>query len=294
MSEDSIPSTATTFAYDEADIGRILSKIDAVNLLSTQDIVTTDTEKDLFNLRRKEIHTSLHVSSLAEYIKVKRIPRGLRLDIKPNLCAENNLLQQRWHEICNKCSQDLMLLTVETLTEKLVDIRTEVQKYKEQLLLEKGKDQAEKVISEQERALAKLRETIILRKRNKFERDARDYREGREYTWREDRNSQRTQPGQYSPRYRRTDRAERRPWASTDTAQPQYRRKQRYRTPRQGTSRAPTELTSSSEECSASSSQSSVPFLGAAAPQDTMGIPRNQKPQNTREQYPTRNRKATR
>ncbi|OCT62271.1 uncharacterized protein LOC121397894 [Xenopus laevis] len=291
MSEDSIPSTATTFAYDEEDVGRILSKIEAVDLLSTQETTTISTEKELFNLRRKEIHTSLHVSSLAEYLKVKRIPRGLRLDIKPNLCAENTLLQQRWFEICNKCSQDLMLLTVETLTVKLQDVRTAVSNTQEKLVREKGKEQAEMALREQDHMLSKLRDTIINRKRSKFERDARDYKEGREYSWRDERRMQRTLQ---SPRHGQADYPQ--PYARTGEGstytQPPYTRRKRYH--RRGPFKAPREITSSSEDCSVSSAQSSAGFLGPATMQTTENRPRNPKAPNARDDYPMRNRKTTR
>ncbi|OCT56066.1 hypothetical protein XELAEV_18002718mg [Xenopus laevis] len=95
--------------------------------------------------------------TLAEYMKVNRIPRGLRVCLCPTLFASDKEFCKRWEAIINKCSSDQMLATMEHLQierkEKLAHhiqcFRTEVEK----------------------------------RKSTKFQRNANDYSSGRVYRW---------------------------------------------------------------------------------------------------------------
>ncbi|XP_041439423.1 uncharacterized protein cd86.S isoform X2 [Xenopus laevis] len=291
MTEEGIPLTATTFAYDEEDIDRILSGIKIDDLLKTDTAPAGDTSKELGNLKRKELHIQLHLSTLAEYIKVKRIPRGLRLDIRPNLCNEDPLLQQRWYEICNKCSLDLMLLTVERLSAQLQELQLTICKVREKLTAEKGASHTERVLTELNEPLSKLRETIVTRKRRKFDRDARDYTEGHVYNWREERREFRAQHERYTkqpeqPHWRQGAQRPRPPtnWSS----------RRRYRNPRPQYTPTSQTSASSSDECLSSSTQSSVPFLGVTT--DCQDRNKQRKPQaaTTRDQYPKRTGNKTR
>ncbi|CAH2315507.1 Hypothetical predicted protein, partial [Pelobates cultripes] len=58
--------------------------------------------------------------TLVEYLRVKRIPRGMRLGIKPSFCQHKPKFEENWHKILNKCSLDLIALTIEAVSEKLL------------------------------------------------------------------------------------------------------------------------------------------------------------------------------
>ncbi|XP_041425652.1 uncharacterized protein LOC121395651 [Xenopus laevis] len=192
-----VPNTgAATFAYNDVEINRILAEINTDPMLFEDKPLHTNLAKDLLYVQRKETHITLHVSTLAEYIKLRRIPRGLRLDIRPNLCANDKVLQQKWFEICNKCSIDLMVLTVERLTIKLQETRLAIDELKTKALEELGSQKLTEILVEHNHTLSKLRESIKERKRAKFERDASDYRENRVYSWKEERKWQRSQDNQ--------------------------------------------------------------------------------------------------
>ncbi|OCT59088.1 uncharacterized protein LOC121398216 [Xenopus laevis] len=266
---------ASTFVYSDEDIQRILKNIEEGEIPLSGSTVACDIKKELLNLQKKEISLNLHVVSLAQYVRAKRIPRGLRVDLKPNLCAEDPILIQRWQEICNKCSLDL-ILTVERLQAKLCDIRSKIGEAKEQISRDKGAEQAASIFKDHEEILSKHREIIAERKHSKFERDAQDYRLNQVYTWREDRRNQRQQ--QYSPQKRNAL-----PWRQRGTGRysrgaPRGRQTQRE---------CPDTYRSTPREDSSSSDFSSTGFLS----QDYLPQParkKNPRAPIQRESYPSR------
>ncbi|OCT98660.1 hypothetical protein XELAEV_18010896mg [Xenopus laevis] len=191
---------ANTFAYSDAEIQRILSEIEEGDIPLSGTTNVRDVKRELLNLQKKEIGLNLHITSLAQYVRNKRIPRGLRVDLKPNLCADDPVLKQRWQEICNKCSLDLIVLTIERLQVKVSTIRKSLSDVKEEIQREKGADQLAAILRDHEETLHRYRESISVRKQSKFDRDAQDYRQNQVYSWREERSRQ--QSAYYSPPHR--------------------------------------------------------------------------------------------
>ncbi|XP_041430618.1 uncharacterized protein LOC121397630 [Xenopus laevis] len=204
MATGSTPFTcsSSTFAYSEQDIAKILEGVGGDDFPSSGVPPLDDCCKQLLFKQKKELNIHMHITALAQYVKSKRIPRGLRLSIQPNLCTEDPVLIQRWQEICNKCSIDLMVLTIERLQEKASSVGLEVSALKEQVIAAKGSAQADAVFSEQGELLRKHREAVSARKARKYERDALDYVHNKVYTWQEDRSIQRTM-GENRGRFRR-------------------------------------------------------------------------------------------
>ncbi|XP_041430807.1 uncharacterized protein LOC121397685 [Xenopus laevis] len=182
--------SASTFAYSESEITKILEGIEDLQF-SQNTAPPDDVTKELYFQQKKELSLNLHLMSLAQYVKARRIPRGLRVPIQPNLCAEDPVLIRRWQEICNKCSRDLMTLTIERLHEKVSVIRKNVSVLKDKVVSSKGAEQAEAILREQAETLQKQRDAITARKAAKFERDALDYQQDRVYSWREENRRQR-------------------------------------------------------------------------------------------------------
>lgn len=67
--------------------------------------------KNCNNWKRMKWAYSLHDSTLAEYLKVQRIPKGLRSSLTPIL-KDYMEYQEKWCALCNWHSLHLMLLTV--------------------------------------------------------------------------------------------------------------------------------------------------------------------------------------
>eukprot|EP00079_Xenopus_tropicalis_P039349 XP_017953120.1 PREDICTED: uncharacterized protein LOC108648909 [Xenopus tropicalis] len=115
---------AEIFSFTEAERKRILSATQSLPIsAATTD---RDTFRKLDQLRRRETAWALHSASLAEYIKAQRIPRGLRVSLRPALFKEDQEFVAKWNGILNKCSLDLMTLTVQQLQSGLKEVRQQV------------------------------------------------------------------------------------------------------------------------------------------------------------------------
>ncbi|XP_018079781.1 protein phosphatase 6 regulatory subunit 1 L homeolog isoform X4 [Xenopus laevis] len=160
-----------------------------------------DLAKALLCLQKKELRLSLHHATLVQYIKAKRIPRGLRSGLSPKLCADDPILLQGWEEISNLYSLELMTLTIERLQAKLLSVKENIMKLKKDLDTQCNKVDFGLILTEHNEILNKLRQSIISRKLQKFERDTRDYHLNRVYMWKEEQIRQHSEnlPGTVGP-----------------------------------------------------------------------------------------------
>ncbi|XP_041429831.1 uncharacterized protein LOC121397286 [Xenopus laevis] len=168
---------ADTLVYTQAEVNDIISRF-------SSNLVNFETDKNALTQRlefltKKETGLQLHSDTLIEYLKVKRIPRGLRLGIKPTLCKEDPAFCRNWDRILNKCSLDLMTLTVEGIQSKLSKLRIDISNIKQKL----QSSYSDVNLDELD---VKLRDTIdkhwieLLKvKLDKFRRDTVDYQEDR-------------------------------------------------------------------------------------------------------------------
>ncbi|OCT76226.1 hypothetical protein XELAEV_18031428mg [Xenopus laevis] len=138
----------------------------------------------------------LHLRTLSKYVRVNRIPRGLRVNLCPTLFASDKEFCTKWEAIINKCSADLMLATMECLLKELPEIqkRIDVEETKirnvftpDVVVAEGNVFAPDVVVAEGNAKLAdhigKFRETTEARKWTKFQRDVADYSTGRVYRW---------------------------------------------------------------------------------------------------------------
>ncbi|OCT89753.1 hypothetical protein XELAEV_18018372mg [Xenopus laevis] len=171
-----------TFAYTDADITRITGLIgQSDNFLSQPDIATDF--KELEKIKRKQIAYELHAQTLGEYVKIKRIPRGLRSNLRPTMFSKNEQFCQKWEAILNKCSIDLMVAIIEETHKELpkvlqnvTEVETKLRNHASPAMLAEGK-------SKLTTHLQDFRMEVQARKRHKFQRDAADYEEGNVYRW---------------------------------------------------------------------------------------------------------------
>lgn len=116
---------ATTLTYTDEEADLILANIRGnVKLLNTRK--PENTLRQIEYLLKKEINLNLHAVTLGEYYRVTRIPRGLRILLRPTLCSESKEFVVKWQNILNKCSLDLILLTIVELQKNLDTVAKEI------------------------------------------------------------------------------------------------------------------------------------------------------------------------
>ncbi|CAJ0928794.1 unnamed protein product [Ranitomeya imitator] len=121
-----------TYVYDDATGSTILSKIktktDFLHLPS-KDAKSRDWEKE----RKRLIGYDLHCATLGEYHRQGKIPRGLRCNLRPTLFSENEKYCATFQKILNKCSFDIILLTIEYLQEAIKTTEEKIESIETQL-----------------------------------------------------------------------------------------------------------------------------------------------------------------
>ncbi|CAJ0948182.1 unnamed protein product [Ranitomeya imitator] len=78
------------------------------------------------NTLKKSTTLQLHLIALSEYYKAKKIPRGLRSNIRPNLMTNDSLFCARFSMISNKYGLDIILLNIEYLQQELKKVDLDI------------------------------------------------------------------------------------------------------------------------------------------------------------------------
>ncbi|XP_073442056.1 uncharacterized protein [Dendrobates tinctorius] len=171
-----------TFAFDDTTTTRILSQVTSSgDFLKTpaQETRTRDYERE----RRRLLAYDLHATTLAEYHKLDRIPRGLRSHLRPTLFSDKPEFCERFQQILNKCSLDIILLTIDFLYTAITETSTKIASIEEQLSSTLSKSDWQNLKTKTDKSLDENRKTLQDRKRAKFQRDADDYTYDRVYRW---------------------------------------------------------------------------------------------------------------
>ncbi|OCT71476.1 hypothetical protein XELAEV_18034452mg [Xenopus laevis] len=162
-----------TFAYTDQDAKRITESVSGPNeFLTAKDCIQEF--RTLEQLQRKYIAYDLHLRTLAEYVKLQRVPRGLRVQLHPTLFSDKQEYRNKWEAIVNKCSLDLMLLTMEHLQQALPDIKDETSKMEDSIRNAFPLPTVSSGMTKLTDHLARFRTEVESRKRSKFQRDAGD------------------------------------------------------------------------------------------------------------------------
>lgn len=173
-----------TLEFTEEDYTRIIL---TESLFNDSSNLRTDGVSllTLKKLQEKETRLYLHAVTLSDYLRLKKIPRGLRIIKNLMLGKENETFCDRWYEILNKCSLDLMALTIQETSLQLHKVKEDINLFKQSL---------EEKVTNEERRVQMLKECENIRqtlekeikefKKNKFERDMGDYQRGAVYRWR--------------------------------------------------------------------------------------------------------------
>ncbi|OCT70043.1 hypothetical protein XELAEV_18036966mg, partial [Xenopus laevis] len=193
---------ADTFGYTEAERKRILNASYTLPAFTPPE--DTDYIRELEKLKRREVTWLLHSSTLTEYAKVQRIPRGLRVYLKPVLFREDREFLSKWRGILNRCSLDLITLTIQQLNAGLKDVRQQIHAAEESIKLKETSALCEQKLRELQTEIDKLQQEILQNKLRKFRRDTRDYEKEEVYSWKDGKNQQRQRPRKFPASTERT------------------------------------------------------------------------------------------
>lgn len=191
---NSATQSSTKFRFSEEDREQILSQVSG-----TQSVITSATTEAndvvarLESLKRKETTLNLHLSTLVDYIKAERVPRGLRSNLIPNLLTEDKEFVENWYGISNQYSQDLMYLMVKHLQKKIQQLQKEIGECELELLNTYPAERCRDIAKTIEGTVQRLKENIVKTKARKFERDARDYEMNEVYSWNKKKRSTKNQ-----------------------------------------------------------------------------------------------------
>ncbi|CAJ0965790.1 unnamed protein product [Ranitomeya imitator] len=193
--------SAETHVYDDATGSSILSKIrtdtDFLHIPS-KDIKTRDWEKERKRLILFDLHCA--TATVGEYHCQGKIPRGLRCNLRPTLFADNEKYCTTFQKILNKCSFDIILLTIEYLQEAIKTTKEKITSIETQLTTTLSSTEFSTLKGKVDSVLSSHQKTLEERKRTKFQRDTEDYLTNRVYRWED------PFPRQSRQRYRRTQR----------------------------------------------------------------------------------------
>lgn len=169
---------AKTFEFTEEDAGRILIDNEEMEKMLTYE----DEKTKLERLHLQEIRLRMHSATLSEYWRNKRIPRGLRVQKAPAIGESDDAFMERWESILNKCSLDLMLLTIEQGTTEAQQTKAEIETLENNMKQKFGPDFStiEQTIKG---SVAKYKEELQTMKLSKYKRDAEDYKRNEVYKW---------------------------------------------------------------------------------------------------------------
>ncbi|CAJ0941778.1 unnamed protein product [Ranitomeya imitator] len=165
-------------SYNQSEAESILAQ---VNIPSQFLHTSTLKTRDLDRIYRRKTALQLHYVTLAEYHKVQRIPRGLRVSLRPTLFSEKTDFCEKFEAILNKCSMDLILLMVDYLHKEIPIIENEIASIESQLRNTLSQEEFNKIKTQTEKVIVEFQSQLQERKRLKFIRDSDDYQHGEVY-----------------------------------------------------------------------------------------------------------------
>ncbi|XP_073437750.1 uncharacterized protein [Dendrobates tinctorius] len=175
--------SSLTFSYNQEETNAILSKLSfSSDFLKVPPKETRG--KDLERELRHQTNLELHCATLSEYLRVQRIPRGLRVPLRPTLFSDSIDFCQKFEQILNKCSFDLMTLTVEHLQTSINKSRDSIKNIESQLASSSTSEELTTLKDKLKGIIDQHKRDTEQRKRIKFQRDTEDYNNNRVYHWR--------------------------------------------------------------------------------------------------------------
>ncbi|CAJ0944555.1 unnamed protein product [Ranitomeya imitator] len=182
--------SSETFSFNATEAAEILSKVTAPSdflQIPTKELKNRDLERE----SRRAVNLELHIITIAEYLRVQRIPRGLRVPLQPTFFREDKDYCTKFEHILNKCSADLMTLTLSYLQKNLDTVNAQISAIENQLTSTMPQEEFQELKTKNQEMLRSHRSELEKKKRSKFLRDTEDYLQNRVYQWRDVRRSTR-------------------------------------------------------------------------------------------------------
>ncbi|OCT60453.1 hypothetical protein XELAEV_18046478mg [Xenopus laevis] len=131
----------------------------------------------------KEMRLWWDISTLQNYLKVGRIPRGLRIKKFPAFSDVSREFVDAWNSTLSTCSNSLMELIIDFHTKKHKLIQDGIKELQSDLLRRDASIEIAEKLDIIKQRVNKLETEVKLTKREKFLRDKKDYEFNRVYDW---------------------------------------------------------------------------------------------------------------
>ncbi|OCT64064.1 hypothetical protein XELAEV_18045166mg [Xenopus laevis] len=191
--------SAEMLGFSEQERNRIMNSMQSISLPDLKE--SGDLNRQLNSLMHKETNLKCHAATLIEYLKVKRIQRGLRVPMSPILCKDDPVYKKEWYMILNKCSMDLMTLTVRHLQQAIQQVQQQIGFTEKELKQAAG--DLENEMSALRAEIAQYEQELMQTKIRKFKRDTQDYANDLVYAWKFQRRDHRGDRGRFENSRRR-------------------------------------------------------------------------------------------
>ncbi|OCT80260.1 hypothetical protein XELAEV_18027077mg, partial [Xenopus laevis] len=120
------------------------------------------------------------IVTLEKYVTMNRIPRGLRIRKFPTFAKDDEMFVNKWNDTLSRCSFELIALIINHKKQKLIATSENINE--SQLLLSSFEKLPDLGDLDKEH-LSSLEQTVILRKKQKLNRDRMDYENNVVYLW---------------------------------------------------------------------------------------------------------------
>ncbi|KAG8549469.1 hypothetical protein GDO81_021143 [Engystomops pustulosus] len=171
-----------TFVYTDDERERILQDIQGdTTFLNTPS--TDELKRKYEFISKRTVSLQLHLVTLGEYLKNKRIPRGMRSNIRPNLFSQDPFFCSKFMHISNKYSMDLILLNIEFLQQEIKKLQGDIATMETSLSTALNPTQLKNFLDVNTDRMTKLKLEQEQTKRSKWARDEDDYKTGNIYNW---------------------------------------------------------------------------------------------------------------
>ncbi|XP_056407729.1 uncharacterized protein LOC130303153 [Hyla sarda] len=178
----STPHSTDVFSYSKVDADRILGSL-TINTSFLHNPSKIDLKRSYESETKKLLTVQLHLSTLSEYYRTRRIPRGMRAQPRTNAFTNDTDFRTCYEAISNKYSLDLILLNIEFLQRDMATLKTKVTEVEIALKASLTEEEWRDLSDKQQAYLEKQRVQIEETKRHKWFRDCQDYTNGHVYTW---------------------------------------------------------------------------------------------------------------
>ncbi|XP_069801395.1 uncharacterized protein [Dendropsophus ebraccatus] len=185
MEDATIPTVAAhPFAYSVDQVETILGEVDD-DAPFLDNPAAIDLQRYYENLSKRTVTVQLHMSTLARYYREKRIPRGMRTRLRPNMLLEDGDFRRKFEVISDKYALEVIILHIECLQKQLKVTRKRLSDVDDILKNTLPSDEYNKFVDKQQAFLTKFRADLQEEKKHKWFRDTVDYETGRVYLWTE-------------------------------------------------------------------------------------------------------------